>query len=706
MNDPSNLGADAFAQTFHYFSGDYQSRNHTTGLPENSTVVNANQYTGNIAGLTWQSKNTQGGDNPLATFGYTYDNQYQLKRASNGTNNFLVDNLRYDANGNILSLRRRDKDGNFLHQFGYKYDNEGTNQLTSIPTNNLAFPAIPGYVKAYKYDAIGQMTYQELESGQITQTVYDVSGKVEEIRDENNQLRLIYDYDDRGFRIRKKDVTSDRETIYVRDASGQLMSTYIQDVGQTDYLQEETPVYGGARLGFWKHQSGLTEYELKDHLGNVRSKVMSNEGVYNIEIDGPITVNQVNDNFTFSHSLVSTNTDETYFWSTVSLETYVREIDSQLGSLIYVISEESTVTRQARNGSFYLLKKSTNTTTVDEGELLGTDGIVYIQAGSFTSTTPEEVTYFADYYPFGEVMQEGVVGQKGRYGYQGDFAEKDEETGWNHFELREYDAAVGRWLSVDPYGEFYSPYNGMGNDPINRWDPTGGCTGKCKEEAIALGINPASLVNESTVSADRLLPQSIFERAILSGARHNGRTIPVHLNDLELERMAIASGRNLRKNLSKMAAIPIASTMAAIILSPALAELSPEYAINTGKNLLFEYGTQVLNTGSFGKEAVLEMDILDITTGSRFSENPYLALTSGLADFKLSDGFTTTFAFDRHSKFHKNFAKSVSDGIINAHIGFISNTLPLPAEAGLEVIGGLGVERLGDSLEDFFTRGQ
>ncbi len=65
---------------------------------------------------------------------------------------------------------------------------------------------------------------------------------------------------------------------------------------------------------------------------------------------------------------------------------------------------------------------------------------------------------------------------KYRFGYQGNYSEFDSETLWNHFELREYDAVIGRWLVPDPYREYWSPYTGMGNDPINLNDPNGGCT--------------------------------------------------------------------------------------------------------------------------------------------------------------------------------------------------------------------------------------
>ncbi len=62
-----------------------------------------------------------------------------------------------------------------------------------------------------------------------------------------------------------------------------------------------------------------------------------------------------------------------------------------------------------------------------------------------------------------------------RYGYQGDYAETDPETGKPAFELRIYDPRINRWLTVDPYGQYDSPYMSMGNSWLNRVDPDGGC---------------------------------------------------------------------------------------------------------------------------------------------------------------------------------------------------------------------------------------
>lgn len=58
------------------------------------------------------------------------------------------------------------------------------------------------------------------------------------------------------------------------------------------------------------------------------------------------------------------------------------------------------------------------------------------------------------------------------YAYQG--IEKDAETNLFNFELRQYDARLGRWYNPDPMGQHHSPYLAMGNNPISRIDPNGG----------------------------------------------------------------------------------------------------------------------------------------------------------------------------------------------------------------------------------------
>lgn len=103
--------------------------------------------------------------------------------------------------------------------------------------------------------------------------------------------------------------------------------------------------------------------------------------------------------------------------------------------------------------------------------------------------THSNIVAGADFYPFGLVMDgREITDEDYRFGYQGQYAEKDSVSGWNNFQLRMYDPRFGRWISPDPYGQFASPYVGMGNIPQMGTDPDGGLC--CDEIAInATGAN-------------------------------------------------------------------------------------------------------------------------------------------------------------------------------------------------------------------------
>ena len=66
-----------------------------------------------------------------------------------------------------------------------------------------------------------------------------------------------------------------------------------------------------------------------------------------------------------------------------------------------------------------------------------------------------------------------IGGQPYRYGYQGEFAATDPETGKPAFEARLYDPRINRWLTTDPNRQFHSPYIGMGNYFTIGIDPDG-----------------------------------------------------------------------------------------------------------------------------------------------------------------------------------------------------------------------------------------
>ncbi len=276
INNPAapatdGVAPDVFTMQLDYFAGDYA--NSKAGIV--NTAVAAQDFSGNIQMQSWQTKLPQvaGGGIVKNAYQYSYDNRYQLQSASFGTvsNNtfqasanqaYNVSGLSYDKNGNITGLQRRGATGNMLHNFQDKYQYKaGKNQLESIT----------GY-KSYVYNSIGQMT-EEIGAKGSQNLSYDVTGKVTEVKDENDLLIAKFVYDDRGFRVNKQSYDAGsltKTTYYVRDASGNLMSTYEKE-GNAALAQTEVPVYGASRLGLYDRSGNKTDYELKDHLGNVRA---------------------------------------------------------------------------------------------------------------------------------------------------------------------------------------------------------------------------------------------------------------------------------------------------------------------------------------------------------------------------------------------------------------------------------------------------
>jgi RHS repeat-associated protein len=82
---------------------------------------------------------------------------------------------------------------------------------------------------------------------------------------------------------------------------------------------------------------------------------------------------------------------------------------------------------------------------------------------------------YTDFYPFGEKLTNRNYWNYYRFLFQGQ--ELDPETGLENFSLRQWDGRIGRWLTVDPQGQYDSPYLGMGNNPISMVDPDGGWAG-------------------------------------------------------------------------------------------------------------------------------------------------------------------------------------------------------------------------------------
>ncbi len=255
---------------------------------------------------------------------YQYDQLHRIKRAraygvtataGNGGVTWNKDNLystqyAYDANGNLKALKRYaplSGSANLLDNLTYHYNAGKPNRLDHITEGAVGnFPddnSVSGQsANNYGFDEIGNLISDNDQGKDITWTVY---GKVASVGGAGAFDPVTeFTYDPAGNRLTKKEVdnsgnpdATDATTIYVRDASGNIMAVYQKLEGGIAGLfidQKEVPLYGSARLGLQKFfgkkiypeppvQSNLYSihlgkrgdklFEQSNHLGNVLATV-------------------------------------------------------------------------------------------------------------------------------------------------------------------------------------------------------------------------------------------------------------------------------------------------------------------------------------------------------------------------------------------------------------------------------------------------
>lgn len=521
---------------------------------------------------------------------YTYDFKNQLKEAfytdavasAGSLEKFKVsgvieleggstaDGIFYDANGNIKNLKRNNEEGTLMDDFAYSYI-ENKNQLEEVDD------AVDGIYASYEYNAIGQMT-AALGRGTFGDQYfdYDVTGKVVAIYSvaakTAEQLVAEYEYDDRGFRIRKVEHSDqgDEETWYVRDASGNIIAIYEKE--GADLELSELPIYGSGKIGtsFRDPLKHKYSYELTDHLGNVRS-VISKLKFY--EVATIETENQPHEASIWENVTNESLRDMDMMFNTTNIkgdEKYSVRLDGSNGAVgpalsravqkgdkvsfhakaMYIEDYASSgladdmfgliagaygVTAGGETQAIYdglnsavasaagflatppagvpkayiqclVFDKDFNDITPGDAHVMVSsaaggnassaetiakeieiteDGYIYLYVANETkdaqvhfdditiSVLGFDISEMTDYYPGGSVATHWEK-EPYRFGYQGQFAEEDEETGYNHFQLRDYDPVIWRTNTIDPFRQFASPYSWVGNNPVIGIDPTGG----------------------------------------------------------------------------------------------------------------------------------------------------------------------------------------------------------------------------------------
>jgi len=145
---------------------------------------------------------------------------------------------------------------------------------------------------------------------------------------------------------------------------------------------------------------------------------------------------------------------------------------------------------------------------------------------------PGDILQENHYYPFGMSMSYGWMNNTGlidnRYQYNGKELNDDFGLNWNDYGARWYDAAVGRFPSVDPIINkfpYLTPYNYASNSPVAKIDLyglQGGFFNEVKEAAVSAlgsGLGTATAIVEDVTGADLPAPdpEGTFGQAFQTG---------------------------------------------------------------------------------------------------------------------------------------------------------------------------------------------
>jgi RHS repeat-associated protein len=259
------VAKDAFGYALHYYgSRDYNPVNGAVKPFAEATGTNFKPlFNGNIGAIS-QHISTIG--TPLQ-YAYSYDvlnritGMQALSGLNTSTNSWIPvaiqdfkEAVTYDPNGNIRTYSRN---GNntfagkplAMDNLTYSYAT-GTNKLSSIAD---AVPAtnydndIDNQTGSFIYDAVGRIISDVAGGTRIT---WNRRSKISRITNTSNVLLANFSYDVSGNRISK--TAAGIETWYVRDAAGNVMSTYTKgnsNVNNGELTETEVHLYGSSRLG-------------------------------------------------------------------------------------------------------------------------------------------------------------------------------------------------------------------------------------------------------------------------------------------------------------------------------------------------------------------------------------------------------------------------------------------------------------------------
>jgi len=239
------------------------------------------RYDGNVAGIQWRGA----GYELTGSYGYDYDtagrlisanyNKYDGSSWNKSTTDYSMSNVSYDVNGNMLTMNQMGVTGSgilLVDKLSYTY-NTNSNQLQgvsdAIKTNyGLGdFQDGTGSGADYSYDVNGNMT-SDANKGVTSITYSELNKPLVITFSSGSTITNLYDASGNLLLKKVNDVSKSSPDIY---RYWQAFN-YLND--SLKYVMHEE---GRAR---WLNDSLIFKYDffVRDHLGNVREVLTSDEG--------------------------------------------------------------------------------------------------------------------------------------------------------------------------------------------------------------------------------------------------------------------------------------------------------------------------------------------------------------------------------------------------------------------------------------------